>query len=216
MAWSFIGGWFARGRQYFQSIKVGVRAASYLFGEAAKGKSISEVLRQTGQKFGVDLEPRYLKEAIRTGEVITPKGPVTITPEMVRKSVAGAIPQEWTDLVKIRAIKQLDKKNIFGRWMHYKVRLQVFEEYETAEGERRMRIKDVWTTVATDRPLTTQETMARASELAMREPDWQVPASGTKGIVGIPEIHPYQYLPETEAIPEMLPPIIITGTAEWE
>jgi len=209
MAWSFIGGWFARGRQYFQSIKVGVRAASYLFSEAAKGKSISEVLRQTGQKFGVDLEPRQIKTAVQTGEVTTPRGPVTITPAMVEKSVAGAIPKEWADMVKIRSIKALDKKNIFGRWMHYKVRLQVWEEYKTAEGERRTRIKDIWVTVATDRKLTTQETMARAGELAMREPDWQVPASGTKGIVGIPEIHPYQYLPETEPQEILQPPELI-------
>lgn len=210
MAWSFLGGWFARGRQYFQSVKVGVRAASYLFGEAAKGKPISEVLRQTSQKFGIDLEPRQIKTAVQTGAVDTPRGPVTITPEIVRKSVAGAIPQEWVDTVKIRAVKMLDKKNIFGRWMHYKVRVQVWEEYETAEGERRTKIKDVWATVATSRPLVTQETMARAAELAMREPDWQVPASGTKGIVGMPEIHPYQYLPETGSPPELGPPEIIT------
>lgn len=209
MAWSFIGSWFAKGRQYFQSVKVGVRAASYLFSEAAKGKSLSDVLQQTAQKFKIDLEPRQIKEAIRVGEVITPKGPVTITPEMVRKSVAGAIPQEWADMVKIRAIKQLDKPNIFGRWMHYRVRIQMWEEYETAEGERRTRIKDVWATVATDRVLTTQETMARAAELAMREPDWQVPASGTKGIVGMPEIHPYQYLPEVAPPEELGPPELI-------
>lgn len=209
MAWQFLSGWMTRARQYFQRVTVGVRTASYIFQEAAKGKPLSEVLRGAAERAGIRLTPTELREAVTTGEVVTPKGPVIITPEIVKKSVAGAIPRDWIDLIKIRAVKLIDKKNIFGRFLHWKVRLQVWEEYRTAEGEKKIRVKDVWATVASDKALTTEEIVSRAAELATREPDWQVPASGERGIVGIPEIHPYAYLLETGPPETLQPPELI-------
>lgn len=168
MGWitSFLG----RGKQIVGRIGSGISGSVRSALDFVRGKPVSSGAATPQPPTGQTLQSPELQRALAgQGEVNTPWGTVRIDPEKIKNTVAGSIPQEWLNDVRLEKLQVLEMPNIWGRPYHYRIQFRVLEMGENARGEASASFHDKWVTVVGDSALTVDELITRGSEIALSD-----------------------------------------------